>query len=215
MTGIFLMRKLILFLVLSLSFIYGQQPDKTPEFVDIQKMNPSIILDIRYATSNNFLHRAVYDQARCFLVKEAALKLNEVQKELQTLGLGLKIFDAYRPLSVQKAMWQIMPDARYVANPAKGSRHNRGCAVDLTLVDSTGKELPMPTEYDDFTKRAHHNYMKLPASIRLNRWILKTVMEKHGFKPISSEWWHYDMVGWQKYPVMDLSFSQIDSMLQK
>ncbi|EHO41510.1 D-alanyl-D-alanine dipeptidase [Caldithrix abyssi] len=209
------MRKLILFLVLSLSFIYGQQPDKTPEFVDIQKMNPSIILDIRYATSNNFLHRAVYDQARCFLVKEAALKLNEVQKELQTLGLGLKIFDAYRPLSVQKAMWQIMPDARYVANPAKGSRHNRGCAVDLTLVDSTGKELPMPTEYDDFTKRAHHNYMKLPASIRLNRWILKTVMEKHGFKPISSEWWHYDMVGWQKYPVMDLSFSQIDSMLQK
>ncbi|WP_457566068.1 D-alanyl-D-alanine dipeptidase [Caldithrix abyssi] len=209
------MRKLILFLVLSLSFIYGQQPDKTPEFVDIQKMNPSIILDIRYATSNNFLHRAVYDQARCFLVKEAALKLNEVQKELQTLGLGLKIFDAYRPLSVQKAMWQIMPDARYVANPAKGSRHNRGCAVDLTLVDSTGKELPMPTEYDNFTKRAHHNYMKLPASIRLNRWILKTVMEKHGFKPISSEWWHYDMVGWQKYPVMDLSFSQIDSMLQK
>ncbi|MHB2150778.1 D-alanyl-D-alanine dipeptidase [Calditrichota bacterium LG25] len=209
------MRKLILFLVLSLSFIYGQPPDKTPEFVDIQKMNPSIILDIRYATSNNFLHRAVYDQARCFLVKEAALKLNEVQKELQTLGLGLKIFDAYRPLSVQKAMWQIMPDARYVANPAKGSRHNRGCAVDLTLVDSTGKELPMPTEYDDFTKRAHHNYMKLPASIRLNRWILKTVMEKHGFKPISSEWWHYDMVGWQKYPVMDLSFSQIDSMLQK
>ncbi|WP_456443690.1 D-alanyl-D-alanine dipeptidase [Caldithrix abyssi] len=209
------MRKLILFLVLSLSFIYGQQPDKTPEFVDIQKMNPSIILDIRYATSNNFLHRAVYDRARCFLVKEAALKLNEVQKELQTLGLGLKIFDAYRPLSVQKAMWQIMPDARYVANPAKGSRHNRGCAVDLTLVDSTGKELPMPTEYDDFTKHAHHNYMKLPASIRLNRWILKTVMEKHGFKPISSEWWHYDMVGWQKYPVMDLSFSQIDSMLQK
>ncbi|MHB2154908.1 D-alanyl-D-alanine dipeptidase [Calditrichota bacterium GD2] len=209
------MRKLIFFLVLSLSFIYGQPPDKTPEFVDIQKMNPSIILDIRYATSNNFLHRAVYDQARCFLVKEAALKLNEVQKELQTLGLGLKIFDAYRPLSVQKAMWQIMPDARYVANPAKGSRHNRGCAVDLTLVDSTGKELPMPTEYDDFTKRAHHNYMKLPASIRLNRWILKTVMEKHGFKPISSEWWHYDMVGWQKYPVMDLSFSQIDSMLQK
>ncbi len=209
------MRKLIFFLVLSLSFIYGQPPDKTPEFVDIQKMNPSIILDIRYATSNNFLHRAVYDQARCFLVKEAALKLNEVQKELQTLSLGLKIFDAYRPLSVQKAMWQIMPDARYVANPAKGSRHNRGCAVDLTLVDSTGKELPMPTEYDDFTKRAHHNYMKLPASIRLNRWILKTVMEKHGFKPISSEWWHYDMVGWQKYPVMDLSFSQIDSMLQK
>ena len=209
------MRKLLLLLFLSFSLIHGQQSNKIPEFVDIQKMNPSIILDIRYATNNNFLHRPVYKQARCFLVKEAAFKLNEVQKELQTLGLGLKIFDGYRPLSVQKKMWKIMPDARYVANPAKGSRHNRGCAVDLTLVDSTGHELPMPTEFDNFTKRAHHNYMKLPANIRLNRWILKTVMEKHGFKPISSEWWHYDMVGWKKYPVMDFSFSQIDSMLQK
>jgi len=178
-------------------------------------MDPSIVLDIRYATSNNFLHRAVYKQARCFLVKEAALKLQEVQNELKQLGLGLKIFDGYRPLRVQKKMWQIMPNPKYVANPAKGSRHNRGCAVDLTLVDSTGKELNMPTEFDNFTVKAHHNYMKLPARVRLNRWILKTVMEKHGFKSISSEWWHYDMVGWRKYPVMDFSFSEIDSMLQK
>ena len=209
------MRKFLFLVLLTFSVFYGQQSNNIPEFVDIQKMNPSIVLDIRYATKNNFLHQAVYPQARCFLIKEAALKLNEVQKELQQLGLGLKIFDGYRPLSVQKKMWQIMPNPKYVANPARGSRHNRGCAVDLTLVDSTGKELPMPTEFDNFTKRAHHNYMKLPANVRLNRWILKTVMMKHGFKPISSEWWHYDLIGYRKYPVMDFSFSQIDSMLKK
>ncbi len=207
------MRKfLILFFI---SVVIAQPSKSIPEFVDIHQMDPSIVLDIRYASSNNFLHQKVYKQARCFLVKEAALKLQAVQNELKQLGLGLKIFDGYRPLSVQKKMWQIMPNPRYVANPAKGSRHNRGCAVDLTLVDSTGKELAMPTEFDNFTPKAHHDYMELPSRVRINRWILKTVMEKHGFKPISSEWWHYDMVGWQKYPVLDFSFSEIDSILQK
>ncbi|MCD6376889.1 MAG: D-alanyl-D-alanine dipeptidase [Caldisericaceae bacterium] len=209
------MRKILFLILFFIAIAFAQQSKPIPEFVDIHQMDPSIVLDIRYATSNNFLHRAVYKQARCFLVKEAALKLQEVQNELKQLGLGLKIFDGYRPLRVQKKMWQIMPNPKYVANPAKGSRHNRGCAVDLTLVDSTGKELNMPTEFDNFTVKAHHNYMKLPARVRLNRWILKTVMEKHGFKSISSEWWHYDMVGWRKYPVMDFSFSEIDSMLQK
>jgi len=209
------MRKILFLILFFIAIAFAQQSKPIPEFVDIHQMDPSIVLDIRYATSNNFLHRAVYKQARCFLIKEAALKLQEVQNELKQLGLGLKIFDGYRPLRVQKKMWQIMPNPKYVANPAKGSRHNRGCAVDLTLVDSTGKELNMPTEFDNFTVKAHHNYMKLPARVRLNRWILKTVMEKHGFKSISSEWWHYDMVGWRKYPVMDFSFSEIDSMLQK
>jgi len=209
------MRKILFLILLFFVIAFAQKSKSHPEFVDIHQMDSTIILDIRYATSNNFLHRAVYKQARCFLVKEAALKLQEVQNELKQLGLGLKIFDGYRPLSVQKKMWQILPNPKYVANPAKGSRHNRGCAVDLTLVDSTGKELTMPTEFDDFTVKAHHKYMKLPARSRLNRWILKTVMEKHGFKSISSEWWHYDMVGWRKYPVMDFSFSEIDSMLQK
>ena len=191
------MRKILFLILFFIAIAFAQQSKPIPEFVDIHQMDPSIVLDIRYATSNNFLHRAVYKQARCFLVKEAALKLQEVQNELKQLGLGLKIFDGYRPLRVQKKMWQIMPNPKYVANPAKGSRHNRGCAVDLTLVDSTGKELNMPTEFDNFTVKAHHNYMKLPARVRLNRWILKTVMEKHGFKSISSEWWHYDMVGWR------------------
>ncbi len=209
------MLKRLLVFVFLFSFLIAQNRSSLPEFVDIHQMNPSIILDIRYATNNNFLHQAVYPQARCFLVKEAALKINAVQKELQSLGLGLKIFDGYRPLSVQKKMWEIMPNPSYVANPAHGSRHNRGCAVDLTLVDSLGNELPMPTPYDTFSPRAHHSYQAIPAQVRINRWILKTVMEKHGFKPISSEWWHYDLVHWKKYPVMDLSFDEIDRLLKQ
>ncbi len=129
------MKRLLFLSVLVFALFTAQTPANIPELLDIQKLNPSIILDIRYATPDNFLHRAVYPDARCFLVKEAALRLDAVQKELQTIGLGLKVFDGYRPLSVQKLMWKIMPDSRYVANPARGSRHNRGCAVDLTLVD--------------------------------------------------------------------------------
>ncbi len=209
------MKRFVAFLFFAVTVLLAQSTKPIPEFVDVHQMNPSIILDIRYATPNNFLHRAVYPQARCFLVKEAALKLNEVQKELQSIGLGLKIFDGYRPLSVQKKMWEIMPNPNYVANPKHGSRHNRGSAVDLTLVDSSGHELEMPTGFDDFTPRAHHDYMKLPARVRINRWILRTVMEKHGFKPIRTEWWHYDLKNWRKYPVMDFSFEELDQMIKK
>ncbi len=193
--------------LLFIAFDFAQQPG---DFVDIREINPNIRLDIRYATDNNFLHRAVYPQARCFLRYETARALSEVQNELESIGLGIKVFDGYRPLSVQKMMWEIMPDNRYVADPAKGSRHNRGAAVDVTLVDSTGKELEMPTPFDSFSERAHHDYNKLPARVRLNRWILKTVMEKHGFKPIRTEWWHYDLTGWQKYPVEDFSFEELE-----
>ena len=208
------MKRLFLFLMLSVTFLYAQKTKPMPEMVDIHQMNPSIILDIRYATSNNFLHQPVYKQARCFLVKEAAERLNEVQKELQTIGLGLKVFDGYRPLSVQKKMWAIMPDPGYVANPKHGSRHNRGSAVDLTLVDSTGKELAMPTPFDSFSERAHQDYMHLPAKIRQNRWILRTVMEKHGFVPIRTEWWHYNLKNWKKYPIMDYSFEELDRLMK-
>jgi len=108
-------------------------------------------------------------------------------------------------------MWEILPDSRYVANPANGSRHNRGAAVDVTLVDSTGTELSMPTEFDDFTERARQNYKNLSAEVRRNRWILKSIMEKYGFSAIDSEWWHYDLKGWEIYPVTDLSFEDIEA----
>lgn len=208
------MKRVLFLLLLPLFLLQAQTKKNLPEMVDIHRMNPSIILDIRYATPNNFLHKAVYKQARCFLVKEAAERLNEVQKELQTIGLGLKVFDGYRPLSVQKKMWAILPDPGYVANPKHGSRHNRGSAVDLTLVDSTGKELEMPTPFDSFSKRAHQDYMKLPARVRQNRWILRTVMEKHGFEPIRTEWWHYNLKNWHKYPIMDISFEELDRLLK-
>ncbi len=208
------MKRFLAALLLFVVFLNAQNVPKLPEMVDIHKMNPSIILDIRYATSHNFLHQPVYKQARCFLVKEAAERLNAVQKELQSIGLGLKVFDGYRPLSVQKKMWSIMPDPGYVANPKHGSRHNRGSAVDVTLVDSTGHELQMPTPFDSFSERAHQNFQHLPAKVRQNRWILRTVMEKHGFVPIRTEWWHYNLKNWKKYPIMDYSFSQLDSLIK-
>ena len=179
-------------------------------FVEMVSLNPNIKLDIRYATQNNFLKKVVYPEARCFLRAAAAHALDEVQKELESIGLGIKIFDGYRPLSVQRKMWEIMPNPSYVADPKKGSRHNRGMAVDLTLVDAEGHELEMPTEFDSFSKKARHENQDLPDHIKLNRWILKTIMEKHGFRSIKSEWWHYDYQGWKAYKVLDKSFKEIE-----
>lgn len=196
-------------LVLSL-FVTVSFAQKPSDLVDVKKINSDFVLDLRYATNNNFLGEKVYPQARCFLRYEAAVQLNSVQKELESIGLGLKIFDGYRPLEVQRKMWEVMPDSRYVANPYKnGSRHNRGAAVDVSLVDSAGTELNMPTDFDDFSEKARQDYMNLPAEQRRNRWILRTVMEKHGFKPISSEWWHYDLEGWQKYGIVDVPLDSL------
>ena len=204
-------KQALIICVLFSGFAFAQ-PDSA--LVEVISVNPHIRLDLRYATKNNFLHQKVYPEARCYLRYEAARALDNVQKELERLGLGLKIFDGYRPLSVQKKMWKIMPDARYVANPKKGSRHNRGMAVDLTLVDASGKELSMPTEFDSFSPKAHQDYWNLPVTVLRNRWILRTVMEKHGFKPIRTEWWHYDFKGWKKYKVLDMSFKELEQKKQ-
>jgi zinc D-Ala-D-Ala dipeptidase len=186
--------------------------DKPIELVDVAGINKNIIFDIKYATKDNFLKEVVYSQARCFLVKEAALKIDSIQTELEHQGLGLKIFDGYRPFSVTEKMWQILPDDRYVANPKNGSRHNRGAAVDLTLVDSTGRELEMPTKFDDFTEKAAHAYQDLPEQAIKNRKRLKDIMEKYGFSAIKSEWWHYDLKNYKEYPILNLSFEQIDEL---
>lgn len=178
-------------------------------FVELDKINRNILLDIRYATTNNFTGKVVYLETRAFLVSNAAYSLDSVQKELETMGLGLKIYDAYRPLSVQKIFWEIMPDERYVADPKKGSRHNRGMAVDLTLVDKEGKELSMPTEYDDFTEKAHRDYMNISEEQIKNRKILEDVMTKYGFIGLTTEWWHFDYRGWEDYEVMDVNFKDI------
>lgn len=180
------------------------------DLVDVKKLDSTIVLDIRYATKNNFTGKIIYDEAKFFLRKEPALKIFEVQKELQKYGLSLKVFDGYRPLSVQKKFWEIMPDERYVADPKKGSRHNRGMAVDLTLVDKDGKEIPMPTPFDDFTEKASRDYFDLPAQILINRKFLEDIMAKYGFTGFPTEWWHFDYQGWEKYEVLDVDFSEIE-----
>jgi len=180
------------------------QKKQNQELVDVHSVNPTIILDLRYATENNFTHHKLYPVARCLLRREPAESLSAVQKELQTRGLGLKIFDGYRPLSIQKKLWEAVPDDRYVANPAKGSRHNRGAAVDLTLVDSLGNELAMPTPFDNFTEKAHCNYKKLPRKVLRNRALLQQVMERHGFWRMETEWWHFDFHDWGRFKILDL-----------
>ena len=154
----------------------------------------------------------LYSQARAFLQKEAAVALEKVNRDLSEEGLGLLILDAYRPWSVTKQMWDKTPPSErdYVANPKNGSRHNRGAAVDLTIIDlEFGKPVPMPSQYDDFSVKAHHSYQGGSDLARKNRAKLKSLMEKHGFEALSNEWWHYDYQGWQKYPVMDKSFEEL------
>ncbi|HEX2122172.1 MAG TPA: M15 family metallopeptidase, partial [Thermoanaerobaculia bacterium] len=174
-------------------------PDK--RLVDLASLG--IPLDIRYATTNNFMKTTLYPVAKAYLRAPAARALSGVQRELAARGLGIKVFDAYRPYRVTVAMWEPIRNPDYVADPAKGSRHNRGAAVDLTLVDlKTGAELAMPTPYDDFTPRAAHDFTDLPPDVLQNRALLREVMVKHGFEPLPSEWWHYDFHSWEGFELM-------------
>jgi len=183
--------------------------------VELIKVIPSIRLDIRYATTNNFTNKVVYPSARCFLQEEAANALAEVQKELSAQGLGLKVFDGYRPLAIQRIFWNICSDERYVANPAKGSKHNRGSAVDLTLIDlKTGNELVMPSGYDDMSEKAHRNYDAMTDEAKKNCKLLEDSMIKHGFIALPTEWWHFDYKTWKNNPILDISFEEIDMQQQ-
>lgn len=183
--------------------------DNPAQLVDLSRLNPSIRLDIRYATSNNFLHRPLYSQARCLLRASVAERLSQVQADLEQQKLGLKVYDCYRPLSVQKQMWKLVPDDRFVANPAYGSRHNRGSAVDVTLVNQTGQELEMPTEFDDFTEKSYSDSSKATLPAQKHRQQLKAAMVRHGFIPLKTEWWHFDAPDWQQFPVVDVPLHTI------
>lgn len=180
------------------------------DFVDVEALEPTLRIELRYATADNFMHRPVYPpNARCYLRVAVAERLQAVQRDLRPLGLGLKLFDCYRPLSAQRALWAVVPDERYVAHPNRGSRHNRGAAVDLTLVDATGHELAMPTPYDAFSERAHRDYMKLPAEALKNRERLATAMARRGFLPLPTEWWHFDAKDYKSYPLDDVGFDAL------
>ena len=179
------------------------------ELVNIQQVSPGIFLDIRYATANNFTEQKVYDRAVCYLRPATAAKLSRVQAELERQSMGLMVYDCYRPHSVQYKFWALIPDERYVANPADGSNHNRGAAVDLTLVDRNGTELPMPSEFDVFTERAHRNYRDASPEAARNRETLERAMVRHGFLPLPTEWWHFDDTECRKYPILDIGFGQL------
>ena len=185
-------------------------PSNPYHLVDLESLHAGIFFDIRYATTNNFMHQQLYPLPKAYLHEDAAARLLEVQKDLHDRGLGLKVFDGYRPLSVQQKMWDLVHDRRYVANPSVNrGRHSRGTAVDVTLVDGQGHELEMPTKFDDFTAKAHQDCNDLPKIQKKNRALLREVMEKHGFEPLNSEWWHFDLKGWYRYPVLDVDFTAL------
>lgn len=191
---------------------YQRQAAADPEFelVSLKEAIPGVVYDIRYATADNFMNEPMYDRPAAYLRKPAARALGLVQAELKKKGLGLKIYDAYRPYSVTVAFYEQARDTVFVASPRRGSRHNRGCAVDLTIIDlATGKELPMPTPYDDFTEKAHISYANLPEQVIRNRDLLKNLMVRFGFDIYADEWWHFDFRDWNKFPLMDISFDQL------
>lgn len=186
----------------------SENPDK--QLVELKNLIPDLKLDIRYATKNNFARQAVYKQARAFARLPVAKALKNVQAELKKSGLGLKIFDGYRPYTVTVKFFDIASDKNFVANPKDGSRHNRGCAMDLTIINlKTGKDLAMPTPYDSFAAAASAAYMDLPAEVIKNRSILTDVMERNGFRVLDNEWWHFDFNGWKNFELMDIGFEEL------
>lgn len=210
---------LILFTIALFTFpIFAQEMPKEvgifrkPDLVELTKFDPTIHLDIHYATKNNFLGRPVYNQARAFLQRPAAKALLKVHKSLKKQGYGLLIFDGYRPWQVTKTFWDETPEEKriFVADPSKGSRHNRGCAIDLSLYDlKTGKEVEMPSLYDEMTERSHINYQGGTSESRRLRELLRKEMEKEGFLVYEVEWWHYDYKDWKHYPIINIDFSKL------
>ena len=187
-------------------------PADLGQLVELVRLAPDIRLDVRYATANNFTGRQLYDQPRAFLTSIAATALVKAHKRAQADGYGFIIYDAYRPLSVTRTLWEVTPPQlrNYVANPKKGSKHNRGCAIDMTLCDlANGEAVEMPTPYDEFSQRAHRDYAGASAAAIANRERLESYMQAEGFRGISNEWWHFDFQGWEDYPILDIAFDDI------
>ena len=183
-----------------------------PDLAELVTLDSTIKLDIRYAGANNFLGTPVYTQARAFLQRPAAEALGRAHHELKAQGYGLIIHDGYRPWYVTRIFWDATPDdkKKSVANPAEGSKHNRGCAVDLSLYDlKTGQEVQMPSGYDEMTDRAYADYPGGTAEERRLRALLRQAMEKQGFAVIATEWWHFDYKDWKRYPILNSRFEDL------
>ena len=182
--------------------------------LDLRKVNPTILIDIRYATANNFMGFPIYSRPVCFVHPQVATALDKIQKELESKGMGLKVYDGFRPIAVQQAMWERIRDERYVSNPAKSrGPHTRGVAIDVTLVDRHGHELEMPSDFDEFTERAHLNYAHGSKAALQHRDILQKTMTAYGFEPLETEWWHFHLPGWKNdalYPPLEFSLEDLD-----
>jgi D-alanyl-D-alanine dipeptidase len=198
----------------ALAAVPPAQPDslRPPDLVELVELDPTIRLDIRYATTDNFMGAVFYEQPRAFLQRPAAEALVRAHAALREDGLGLIVYDAYRPWSVTKMFWDATPEHQheFVADPANGSRHNRGCAVDLSLYDlATGRIVPMPSGYDEFSPRAYPDYPGGTAEQRWNRERLRDAMEEAGFTVYEREWWHFDFREWREYPVLNVAFEAL------
>jgi zinc D-Ala-D-Ala dipeptidase len=190
--------------VLALASSAARAEEPTGSLVDVAELIPDAVLDLRYATPDNFLKRKVYpDGARCLLHPDAAANLVKAANALRAQGFRIRLYDCFRPRSVQWQMWKILPKPGYVADPRKGSNHNRGVAVDLTLADPHGGEVEMPTGFDNFTPASHHGDPTASTAAMRHREILLRAMEGAGFRRNAMEWWHYDLQGALKYPVLE------------
>ncbi len=208
---------LVLMLAVSVSAIaqnasQSEKDKREADLIELIKLDKTIKLDIRYARADNFVGRAVYTEARAFLQKPAAEAVVRVHRKLKKLGLGLMIFDGYRPWTITKLFWEVTPEdkRKFVANPKTGSRHNRGCAVDLSIYDlKTKKLLDMPSDFDEFTERASPDYKGASEIQTKNRDLLRKMMEAEGFIVNRNEWWHFDYKDWQDYAIYDIAFSTV------
>lgn len=190
---------------------YQSYIEKFPDhaMVNLSEYIPKISIDLRYAHYDNIFNTVLYTQEEVFLNIKAAEALKNIQQEIANDGYELVIWDAYRPYSVTVKMWDLIRDKRYAATPQKGSRHNRGMAVDITLKEINGQYLEMPTTFDDFSKKASPLYQNLPQNVKENRDYLISKMEKHGFKVLNSEWWHFDYQNWYSMPILDIPFEKM------
>lgn len=204
-------------ILLAFLFLWQQPPQETGDFlplnlVEVVTLDPSVKLDIRYASTNNFMGRPFYSQARAFLQRPAAEALVRAHKRLEKDRYGILVHDGYRPWSVTKAFWDATPANKkdFVADPARGSRHNRGCAADITLYDRrTGKAVEMTSDYDEMTERAYPDYTGGTAAQRKMRDLLRAAMEAEGYMVYEYEWWHFDYKDWRHYRIGNLSFDSL------
>lgn len=192
------------------AFLASVKLNPNKQLVRLQSLIPGLQTDIRYATTNNFTHTVLYSHPVPYLRVLPANALKQVQQDLGKKGYALKLYDAFRPFAVTCKIWRLVTDRHYVANPRNGSNHNRGLAVDVTLIDlKTGRELDMGTGYDNFTDSAHHDFYQLPAQVLANRRLLKQTMRKYGFGHVPSEWWHYQWHNDADYEVIDMDFDEL------